>query len=99
MQPRLYILCGFPFSGKTTLARELLSRLGLAYVSIDAINTERGVGLEGKSISPQAWDVTYRLAYDRLADALSVGQSVLFDHVNFTRGQRDELRTIAAQHI
>lgn len=33
--PRLYILCGLPFSGKTTLAKKLEKRLGFVLIDID----------------------------------------------------------------
>ncbi len=37
--PRLYILCGLPFSGKTTLAKELEKRLGFVLIEIHASAT------------------------------------------------------------
>lgn len=36
-KPTLYILCGRPYSGKTTLARELARRFGFEIVSMDKI--------------------------------------------------------------
>lgn len=36
----LYILCGLPFAGKTTLTRALERKLGFALVELDAINLE-----------------------------------------------------------
>ncbi len=44
--PRVYILCGLPFAGKTTLARTLAQHLDLPRVSIDEINGERGLGFD-----------------------------------------------------
>jgi gluconate kinase len=38
----LFIMCGIAFSGKTTVAKELVQTIGCAYVSLDDINAERG---------------------------------------------------------
>ncbi len=95
--PELYILCGLPFAGKTTLAKAVERQLGFARVDMDAINTARGVGLHGKRISPEEWDRTYAESYRQLDEYLKAGQSVLFDAANFTKAQRDHLRTIATK--
>lgn len=95
---RVYILCGLPFAGKTTLAKALEERLGFARVDMDEINTDRGVGLHGEAISQEDWDRTYAESYRQLDQLLQSGQSVLFDAANFTKAQRNYLREIAAQH-
>lgn len=95
---RVYILCGLPFSGKTTLAKALVARLGFARVDMDEINTRKDVGLHGEAISQEDWDRTYAESYGQLGELLQAGQSVLFDVANFTKAQRDYLRTIAAKH-
>lgn len=95
---RVYILCGLPFAGKTTLAKALAARLGFARVDMDEINTRKGVGLQGEVIVQEEWDRTYAESYKQLDQLLQAGQSVLFDAANFTRVQRDYLRTIAAKH-
>lgn len=96
-EPCLYILCGLPFAGKTTLARALERQLGIAIVELDAVNKARGVGLHGEAISPEEWDRTYAEAYRQLDAFLAAGQSVLFDATNFTKAQRDSLRTLAGK--
>lgn len=94
---RLYILCGLPFSGKSTVARELTRRFGLVHVEIDRINSERGVGFGGTPISQQEWIATYSESFQQLERCLSDGQSVVYDATNFTRQQRDRLRRIAGR--
>src|SRR5437868_816009 len=91
-KPTLYILSGFPYSGKSTLAKELVKSLGLSLVSTDSINTEQGIGLQGEAISPQQWDNTYHLVYKRIEELLSRGESVIYDDCNFTKKQRDLTR-------
>ena len=58
-QPILLLMCGLPFAGKTTLATALAERFGWQYISLDAINTERGMGLNGRAIEPDEWSETY----------------------------------------
>ena len=92
----LYMLCGLPFAGKSTLGRALSARLRIPRIELDAINTKRGQGLNGAPISPEEWEMTYAEVYRRITVALCDGKSVIFDAVNFTRAQRGELRALAA---
>lgn len=38
----LFILCGLPYSGKSTLAKELVSCLGFKAVSMDEVMDKKG---------------------------------------------------------
>jgi predicted kinase len=93
--PLLYAMCGLPFAGKSTAARALQSRTKAALVQLDAINAERGLGLDGSAIPEHEWSRTYAEAYRRVAHHLGNGQVVIFDHGNFTRRERDEVRDTA----
>ena len=88
---RLYLLCGLPFSGKSTLARQLAQRLSGTVVSFDAINYERGLGFAGeREVSPAEWDETYGLARSRVAALLRSGRDVILDDVmGFAQARRD----------
>ena len=94
----LYILCGLPFAGKTTLAKALVRTLNLSRVSIDDINNERGIWDDEKGLSPEEWTDVYNEAYRRTDALLSQGKSVVDDNANFTREQRDHLRAIATNY-
>lgn len=96
--PRVYILCGLSFSGKTTLALALLQRFDLLRVSIDEINNSRGVGLDNALIAPEDWDITFREAYRQLGEYLCSGRSVVYDAGNFQRAEREEARAVATQN-
>lgn len=99
MKPCLYILCGLPFAGKSTLAHALVEQFGFVHIDMDQINKERGFGITGNtSISAEDWAVTYEESYKRTEEALASGKTVIHDSVNFTRVQRDTLRTIARAH-
>lgn len=94
-KPYLYLFCGFPFAGKTTVARKMVSELGIRRVSIGGINNERGVWDNEKGLSPEEWSRTYQEAYRRIEAFLGQGESVIDDSANFTREQRDRGRAIA----
>jgi adenylylsulfate kinase-like enzyme len=87
-KPCLYLLCGLPFAGKTTLAKALVRSLGIHRVAIDDINNERGIWDEETGLSPEEWTNTYQEAYRRIAASLKRGESVIDDSANFTRELR-----------
>lgn len=95
-EPVLILMCGLPFAGKTTVARKIASHLGWRYISLDAINTKRGVGLDGNAIAQDEWTQTYAEAHRRIKEVLGAGCSVIFDDTNFLRSQRDHLRSITS---
>ena len=97
-KPCLYILCGLPFAGKTTLAKEMARLLGIKRVSIDEINGERGIWNDDTGMSSEEWTRTYVVAYQRIAAFLGQGESVVDESANFTKGQRDRLRAIAGHY-
>jgi predicted kinase len=84
-----------PVLGKSTAAKTLSERTGWPIVQLDAINPERGVGLNGSSIALEDWQRTYTGAYRQLANCLADGQTLIFDHGNFSRRERDAVREIA----
>ncbi len=74
-KPYLYILCGVPFSGKTTVATALADWLDINRVAIDDINNERNVWDDETGMSPEEWTRTYDEAYRRLGLILSQEKS------------------------
>jgi predicted kinase len=92
------MLCGLPFSGKTTVATALAHWLGINRVAIDDINDEREVWDDETGMSPEEWTKTYDEAYRRLGLALSQGKSALDDSTNFTKRLRDHLRALAERY-
>jgi predicted kinase len=96
-RPRLFVMCGLPFAGKSTLAAALGRSLHVRIIRMDAINTARGVGLNGAPISPEQWEETYAKTYRQLAGALAAGMSLIYDAANFTKRERDEVRSIASR--
>ena len=75
----LVVLAGLPGTGKTTLARRLVTALGAAYVRIDAIETAViRCGLARPPVGP----VGYVVAHEIAAATLSLGTPMVVDAVN-----------------
>ena len=94
--PTLYVMCGLPFSGKTTLARALANQCGFVHLDLDAIAREKSLFPE-EGISDEQWGQVFREVYRQIETLLTSGKSVIFDAVNYDRVGRDRLRTIAQQ--
>jgi predicted kinase len=92
---RLYVVFGIPFSGKSTLVRELVRQRGCRVIDIDAINTERGVGIAGAKITPEDWEISFARARAQLAAALAAGEPVAYDGHVWSRTQREDFRAVA----
>ena len=92
----LYIMCGLPFSGKSTLARALVSHCGFVHLDLDAIARSKSLFPE-EGINDEQWGQVFREVHRQVAALLSSGKSVIFDAVNYDRVGRDRLRTIAQQ--
>lgn len=54
MKPKQYLLVGFPYSGKTTLAEELEKRLGYAHINIDQLKFDEGYTEVGDDVPDEA---------------------------------------------
>jgi predicted kinase len=92
----IYIMCGLPFSGKTTLARTLADQCGFIHLDLDVIAREKRLFPE-EGINDEQWAQVFREVYRQVAILLASGKSVVFDAVNYDRVGRDRLRTIAQQ--
>ena len=95
-RPRVYVVFGIPFAGKSTIVRELVRQRGCRVIDIDAINTARGVGIAGAAISPEDWAISFASARAQLDDALAAGASVAYDGHVWSRAQREGFRALAS---
>lgn len=96
--PRLLLLCGLAFSGKTTLARALARRLALPRVSLDEINAERGLSPGGQGLPAEAWEGSHAVAETRLVASFASGRSAVLDDTGCFRWLRDRYRELARRH-
>ena len=91
-------MCGYPFSGKSTLALRISESLGMAMVAVDDLHVRHDDAPEAEAIGDRDWLRAYRAAYRDTECHLSEGESVIFDSVGYTRKDRDRLRRIAGRH-
>lgn len=93
---KLYILCGLPYSGKSYLARQIVTDTDIALISIDSLLESGGFSWnDNKLPNTQEWDEIFSSSYELTASALQAGKSVLYDSTNHTVASRDKLRAIA----
>jgi len=90
------LLCGRPFSGKSTLAAMLGARLGAAIVSLDAINLERGLH-GGDGLPTEEWARTFEIGNERTVALLRVSRDVVVDDTLCFRWMRDAFRELARE--
>jgi predicted kinase len=92
--PRLYIMTGLPYSGKTTLRKALVTRLHCEAVSVDEIMDASDMWRAGHP-TQEDWNAAYTEAYRRIEDALRQGKTVIFDCANLPYCERANVRAIA----
>ncbi len=93
----LYLMCGLPYAGKTTLARAIAARTRATLVSLDDINAERG--LHGADELPVVeWARTHEIALERCRAMMVEGRPLVVDDTNNYRWLRDDHRRDAAAH-
>ncbi len=74
-KPTLYILCGLPFSGKTTLAKKLSEKLGFVHIDLDEVKFEHGFkGISDDEASHMDWVKIFSDMDQRIRKALKEGK-------------------------
>jgi predicted kinase len=96
MSALLVLLCGRPFSGKSTVASRLQALAGCTVVSLDDINERRGLR-SGSGLPIDEWERTHRLAIVEVQAALREGRCVVVDDTSSLRLLRDRWRAAAAE--
>ena len=92
----LYILCGYPYAGKTYLAKQMLEHYELEYVSIDNIFHEHGFEWDTNVLPTTVqWEQIFKESYKLTKQELMAGKNVLYDSTNQTVASRETLREIA----
>lgn len=92
----LYIMTGYPYAGKSTLAKEIIRKFNYALVTVDEVHSERGVGLDPqKPIKQEDWDIAYKTAFNRIKKNLLAGKTTIFDAPNVSKRERKEAQAVA----
>ena len=93
---KLYIFCGIPFSGKTTIAKKLEEKLGYIRIDLDDVKFSLfGNDILDEKIDKQGWDKVYQKMYKQIEDNLKNDKTVINDTGNFTKHERDLVKEIA----
>ena len=93
---KLYILCGIPFSGKTTLAKAIEKEMGYVRVDLDEVKFEMySKDALDVDLKQEDWDRVYQEMYKRIESLLRQGKTVIHDTGNFTRHERTLVKQIA----
>ncbi len=96
MTNKLYILCGIPFSGKTTFAKAIVKRYGFQRVDLDEVKFKLyGKDIKDEDLQQEDWDKIYQQMYSEIKEYLEDGQTVIHDAGNFTKYERDLIKKIA----
>ncbi|MBP9749471.1 MAG: AAA family ATPase [Candidatus Pacebacteria bacterium] len=96
-QKTLFILCGFPYAGKSFVAEELRKRTDIVCVSIDAIFGAHGFDWDTNTLpDTEAWQKIFDESHEKTKAELKTGKNVLYDSTNQTITSRDRLREVAS---
>ena len=90
--PKLYIMSGLPFSGKTSLAKKIADRLGATYVCFDELWVSHEPDLPNDKVA--GWRYVRDLAKTRISEELRAGTSVVYDDTNVGVDHRQEIREV-----
>jgi predicted kinase len=92
----LFILCGFPYAGKSYVANEVLKHTDAVLVSIDAIFRAHGFDWNTNTLPKEdEWHHIFNESYEKAKEALKHGKNILYDSTNQTIAGRDVLRDVA----
>lgn len=96
MKQKLYILCGIPFAGKTTIAQKISEKLGFIKVDLDEVKFQLfGNSIKDEDIDQKGWNKIYQRMYGLIEKHLKDGKTVIQDAGNFTKSERSVVRDIA----
>ena len=93
----LYLVCGPPFSGKTTLAKKIAQITGCTYISTDDIMRKKGFDLS--KINPvEEWEKTHQTCFKMLNELMDKNLTIVLDDTNSLKKLRNRFRYIAQNH-
>ena len=98
-KPIQYLLVGFPYSGKSTLARKLKKRFGFTHINLDQLKWDLGYSEVGDDDVPdEAWRKIFASADALLVKYLREGKNVANEYAWITREWRDKARNVAGEN-
>ena len=92
MKPTLFILCGYPFAGKSTLCEKIVNiTADTVHFCIDSFFDQHP---ELKD-EEDRWDFVFQYGQELSGKALTDGKHVLYDATNYLKKERAKLRKLA----
>lgn len=92
---KLYVMCGLPFSGKTTLARKIADHIKCEFIGFDSIWKELELKIDPKMDKTEEWKFIIKKAHEKIKTLLKNNVSVVYDDINARYEHREALRRIA----
>lgn len=93
---KLYIFCGIPFSGKTTIAKKLSKIKNFTRIDLDDIKFNiYGNNIADYQLKQKDWDKIYNEMYKEIKSMLKSGKTVIHDTGNFTKHERGLVKKLA----
>lgn len=94
--PKLIIICGISFAGKSTLGTAIAARFGYEQVDVDDTKFALyGPDIHDEELSRADWERIYHQTYRTIQEHLRAGRSVVDGSGNFRRGERRMVRELA----
>lgn len=90
---KLYLLCGKPGCGKTTLAKRLNKEFGVIHISADDFMLKLFGEITDRKIFDEKLTATKNLIYD-ISKQLLVKNDVVLDFGFWTRNERDKVKLL-----
>ena len=95
-QKTLFILCGYPYAGKSYVVNQIKSHADIVVVSIDDIFKAKGFDWDSNVLPNEGeWKDIFEESYEQTRQALLDGKNILYDSTNQTVASRDKLREVA----
>lgn len=97
-KPIHYLLVGLPYSGKSTLAKELLKLGNFSHINIDELKWDKGYKTVGDDEVPdKVWEEIFTEADSLLTKYLQQGLNVVNEYDWVTKAWRDRARKVASK--
>jgi predicted kinase len=94
--PKLIIICGISFAGKSTLGTAIAGRFDYEHVDVDDTKFSLyGPDIRDEDLSRADWQHVYDRTYRLIRDYLRAGRSVVDGSGNFRRSERQTVRGLA----
>jgi predicted kinase len=95
-RPKLVIICGLSFAGKSTLGQALSRRFGYVEVDVDCTKVNLyGATIKDSDLTAAQWKTIYARADNEIETILTSGRSVVDASRNFRTAERKHARLLA----